>query len=60
VTYVYAEQLAQTELRDFIAAINDGSFTFDSGSILDSEGDMFAPASMEVILPNPRPSTLNP
>ena len=48
-TFVCADQLAQTELRDFIAAINDGSFTFDSGSILDSEGDMFAPASMEVI-----------
>jgi len=41
------EALAKTELRDFIAAINDGSFAFDSGSILDSEGDMYAPASME-------------
>ena len=41
------EALAKTELRDFIAAINDGSFAFDSGSILDSDGDMYAPASME-------------
>ena len=39
--------LANTELRDFIASINDGSFAFDSGSVLDADGDIFSPASME-------------
>ena len=41
------DELAQTELRDFIAAINDGSFAFDSGSVLEADGGMFGPASME-------------
>ena len=41
------DTLANTELRDFIASINDGSFAFDSGSVLDADGDLFSPASME-------------
>ena len=41
------EDLSRTELRDFIAAINDGSFAFDSGSIVDADGDLYGPASLE-------------
>ena len=39
--------LAETELRDFVAAVNDGTFRFDQGAVFDDDGGVWAPADLE-------------
>ncbi|EKX40019.1 hypothetical protein GUITHDRAFT_114013 [Guillardia theta CCMP2712] len=53
------EKLAQSELRDFIAAVNDGSFQFDNGSILQPDGELWDPAGLETPF-SLRPYTFTP
>lgn len=46
------KELSGTELRDFVASINNGTFNLDAGSILDRNGELWDPASAEDAISN--------